>query len=292
MSESESKSTRKIKWISAKYGDQDALQALQKRMFQYYSQHNSYYDDISFAANNWWDKEQLPHQDILQIARNSKQILEVGCGEASILSCDPSLQERYTGVDFSLNQMKQNKARYPFAYFEHLNDVQKLPFKDESFDFVFSIFVIEHTVFPHQFLRESARVLQPGGTLCILCPNFLGTGRLSSQRVGFSQGTGREKLAQRKFMDAAMTAWDNKVQMPFTCLYYRVKSKFKSQFLINLQPTCFTDRFQADVDAVYVTYKHEIIQELHKKINWLNISADLRDFLNTKRLIYAKGNRK
>ncbi len=50
---------------------------------------------------------------------------------------------------------------------------EKLPFPDAAFDIVYSSNVLEHTNDPAQVLREAVRVLKPGGTLQIVCPNYL-----------------------------------------------------------------------------------------------------------------------
>lgn len=50
---------------------------------------------------------------------------------------------------------------------------EALPFPDASFDIVYSTNVLEHTNDPAQVLREAVRVLKPGGTLQIVCPNYL-----------------------------------------------------------------------------------------------------------------------
>lgn len=49
---------------------------------------------------------------------------------------------------------------------------EALPFPDASFDVVYSTNVLEHTHDPAQVLREAVRVLKPGGTLQIVCPNY------------------------------------------------------------------------------------------------------------------------
>lgn len=50
---------------------------------------------------------------------------------------------------------------------------EALPFADESFDIVYSTNVLEHTNDPAMVLGEALRVLRPGGTLQIVCPNYL-----------------------------------------------------------------------------------------------------------------------
>ena len=47
---------------------------------------------------------------------------------------------------------------------------EKLPFRDQAFDAIFSLNVLEHVTDPFQCAREIARVLKPGGTLYCVVP--------------------------------------------------------------------------------------------------------------------------
>jgi SAM-dependent methyltransferase len=49
---------------------------------------------------------------------------------------------------------------------------EKLPFPDQSFDFVFSSTVLEHTQNPSAVLSESLRVLKLGGAMQFVYPNY------------------------------------------------------------------------------------------------------------------------
>ena len=50
---------------------------------------------------------------------------------------------------------------------------EALPFPDNNFDIVYSSNVLEHVLDSAKVLREAVRVLKPGGTLQIVCPNYL-----------------------------------------------------------------------------------------------------------------------
>jgi SAM-dependent methyltransferase len=51
-------------------------------------------------------------------------------------------------------------------------DIAALPFRDRSFDVVFSIYVLEHVEQPQRLASEIARVLRPGGVFLSLTPNL------------------------------------------------------------------------------------------------------------------------
>ena len=56
------------------------------------------------------------------------------------------------------------------AWVDAVADAQFLPFKDNSFNTVVMIDVLHHIEQPYLFFREVARVLRPGGRLCMLEP--------------------------------------------------------------------------------------------------------------------------
>ncbi len=258
-------------------------------MQRFYAEHPLYYDAISSNEVSWSDPSNYVYMDVLARAVSAGAVLEVGCGTSSILATGRVGSDRYTGVDFSETQLATNRERYPDARFVPLSNPGKLPFADEAFDMVFSMFVLEHVVYPQRFLQENLRVLKSGGTLCLLCPNFLGASYMTSQRSGFSPGTGREKLQRGAIWDAIATGWDNKVRVPVACRYRSILARITPKFYINTRPRCFVDAFSPDVDAVYLTYLPEIQRELDAAITWEQPDGRVRAFADQNGLLYLSG---
>jgi SAM-dependent methyltransferase len=262
---------RSLNWVSAvDPRNADVLVRFQEDMRQFYANHSSYYSEIDYASAGWID-DAINLEMVRQLG-GAQQILEVGCGSANILRSYPAFAPRYSGCDLSPTLMAACSERYPRARFCVLDDPRKLPFFDQSFDAVFSIFVIEHVVFPHLLLDECIRVLKPGGLFMLRCPDFLGRGSLPSQRAGYSAGTGRDKLAAGRWLDAVITGWDRKVRIPLRCLFLRRQTRRGRGFFINLQPVCFEDQFIADYDAVYLAHKAELIRFMG---NWISFDRSV-----------------
>lgn len=283
------KITRRIKWISSMDRNNEKLiEGLQNKLTEFYKNNSNYYSNINFTSNNWNDKNQLVFQDIIKTARLSLNILEIGCGQSNILKFSPDLCHKYTGIDFSEALINENKIKYPESNFYKIDNPINYPLESKQYDFIFSTFVIEHCCFPKYFLDECYRLLKPGGILIIMCPDFINALGITSQRVGLSDGTGREKLQRGHILDAILTGFDNKVKNPLHIFICKWQSKLAPKFFINIQPRCFEDAFQPDVDAVYITNKYEIIKYYKSKLDLINIELNLKNHIRELSLAYLK----
>jgi SAM-dependent methyltransferase len=79
----------------------------------------------------------------------------------------------------NLNPFLKNLKHHTLASYPDVN-IQKLPYKDDSFDLVIHSDTLEHVDKPLAGLAESLRVLKPGGYTCFTIP--LVVGRLSKRR--------------------------------------------------------------------------------------------------------------
>ncbi|MET0461562.1 MAG: methyltransferase domain-containing protein [Chitinophagaceae bacterium] len=276
---------RKISWVSAIDASNDGqILELENKLSDFYANNKSYYSNIDYTATNWNNPKELAYQEIKKACATSDQICEFGCGAANILASDINIEARYTGCDFSAELMQKNKSKYPTATFNTIETPNLLPFADNSFDLLFSVFVFEHSTRPHVLLDECKRVLKKGGKLIIFCPDFLGRGGISSQQGGWSEGTPSQKIKKGKILDGLVTAYDNRVKVPRFC-----EQKIKEgapQFLINVDPTVFYFKFRPDVDAVYVTFRDDFLSYLKADFEYQPNSLEMSDYEKSKKLLY------
>ncbi|MBT2214747.1 methyltransferase domain-containing protein [Virgibacillus dakarensis] len=95
-------------------------------------------------------------------------ILDIGCGDG--YGSYKLLQSGYnvTGMDLSSEMIQRAKVRVPANEINFLQgNVMNLPFKDQHFDGVMAINILEWTEIPAKALSELKRVVKMDGLLCI-----------------------------------------------------------------------------------------------------------------------------
>ena len=96
-------------------------------------------------------------------------LLDIGCGNGNYLVDENRKKIRWaTGIDVDKNSVKKNKCLDEIA----IGNIEKLPFKNNSFDIVTSLWVLEHIKNPEEAVREVNRVLKPNGIFIFVTPNF------------------------------------------------------------------------------------------------------------------------
>jgi SAM-dependent methyltransferase len=136
---------------------------------------------ISTFWNKEWEKQKLQHfidqrinTQILKIVRSGlfkgAKILEIGCVPARRLHfLQKHFQTQTYGLDYSLKGLFQS-----IKHGNHLvcSDLYHPPFKDESFDLVYSLGVIEHFDDPSKVISKHLELVRKHGFILITVPNF------------------------------------------------------------------------------------------------------------------------
>ena len=116
-------------------------------------------------------------------------VFEDGC-DGTITELTPLLLDagaEVVGLDINEGWVKEKKAkfeRYPKLRLV-CGDAHHLPFKNEVFDVIAIIEVIEHLDKPDLALKETCRCLKSGGKLILSTPNALGIWSLATDRALF-----------------------------------------------------------------------------------------------------------
>jgi len=92
----------------------------------------------------------------------AKRILDVGCGRDPACNHVEMQFDEYITLDIT---------RHPQV--KIVGSVYNLPFKEESFDVVLLLEVLEHLLYPFDALKEVSRVVREGGKVYITTPYLI-----------------------------------------------------------------------------------------------------------------------
>lgn len=107
--------------------------------------------------------------------RGCRRHLDIGCGPGTFIGTLPAGAHDSVGIDIAPSQIDYARQAYAGAGRVFLPTAgDRLPFKDDSFDVVTAIELLEHIPRDEglQLLREAKRVLKPSGRLLVSTPNY------------------------------------------------------------------------------------------------------------------------
>jgi 2-polyprenyl-3-methyl-5-hydroxy-6-metoxy-1,4-benzoquinol methylase len=96
--------------------------------------------------------------------------LELGSGFGRLTVLFQNHSQEIVTIDFSEANLHQTKNTAKRAQVIR-STVQELPFRDNSFDYIFLIRVVHHLPDPQVVLKEISRVARPDATLILSAPN-------------------------------------------------------------------------------------------------------------------------
>ena len=144
----------------------------QKRSVEEIWYDSNYYNKTEKAVPQWY---RMLYPRIKGIVNNNSKILEVGCGKSYVLKklakeklVDPKKIYGIEQSDVAIHYMKKYIRGGNFVS----ADANILPYKNNVFDFVLLLEVIEHLEKPNKVLSEISRVVKKRGTLFLSFPNF------------------------------------------------------------------------------------------------------------------------
>lgn len=113
------------------------------------------------------------YRRVLQHIDPSDKVLDVGCrsGRFTMLLKQENID--VVGLDFNVAQLHETvqlKSKVSFPLFV-IGDAESLPFKDESFDKIICIDLLEHLLKPHALLEESKILLKSNGMVILITPS-------------------------------------------------------------------------------------------------------------------------
>lgn len=181
----------------------------------------------------------------------SKALLDLGCGNKPYKEWYGPLTESSTGCDAV--QSSENVV-------DTICLASELPYKDNSFDTVFSTQVLEHVFEQQKMINEASRVLKPGGHMILSVPF---TWELHEEPYDFFRVTkyGLRELFEKsgleiEYIKANGGKWAAMFQMMINTVYstfkYKtVKAKILKVIFMELKLTWLINHF-----AVWVDKRH------------------------------------
>jgi ubiquinone/menaquinone biosynthesis C-methylase UbiE len=102
--------------------------------------------------------------------RPGTRLLDIGCGLGYVLDMAEAEGVMACGIDISEVALRLGKAEAATRQLV-LGDAERLPWPDESFDFLVNLGSLEHFVDPATAVSEMARVMRRQGRAAVLVPN-------------------------------------------------------------------------------------------------------------------------
>jgi demethylmenaquinone methyltransferase/2-methoxy-6-polyprenyl-1,4-benzoquinol methylase len=141
------------------------------------------------------------------------QVLDVGCGTGFATEGLLQYTDNVHGLDQSDGQLSKAFAKFgrdgDVRFYR--GDAERLPFRDDAFDRLWSSGSIEYWPDPVAALREFRRVTKPGGTVLVVGPDYPDSTvfqRLADAIMLFYD----EEEADRMFAEAGFETFEHHIQ--------------------------------------------------------------------------------
>jgi len=120
----------------------------------------------------WTEGMRAEALDLFDVEAGDR-VLDVGCGTGFATEGLVRQTDDVHGLDQSIHQLEKAFGKFgrrgPVQFY--LGDAERLPFRDDAFDALWSSGSIEYWPDPVATLRECRRVVKPGGTVLVVGPH-------------------------------------------------------------------------------------------------------------------------
>ena len=119
--------------------------------------------------NDNWQELVSDISQKLNLNKNLDSILDVGCGNALLLSQLTPKTKNYYGIDYANSMIDEAKCQIKQGHF-FVGDAANLNFSDNQFDRVLSYSIFHYfpdEAYIHKAINECIRVTKPGGIILI-----------------------------------------------------------------------------------------------------------------------------
>lgn len=121
----------------------------------------------------WMQKFQNPVLKVLKEAPKDVKILDISCGSGNLLDKLVKLNfKNLHGFDISKKMLKVAKEKLPSTVILQHGDVHKLPFSENTFDYVITTEAFHHYHSQNKALSEMKRVVKIKGDVIVVDINF------------------------------------------------------------------------------------------------------------------------
>lgn len=167
---------------------------------------------VAKEYDSWWkhldsvtrdqdrrNKERKVHLEILSLlnVKPGKKILDVACGWGELLAIAEEKGLTTFGIDISKEAIKLAKNRLQNGKLK-VAKAEKLPFQNNTFDYLVCIGSLEHFDSPEVAIKEMARVIKPDGKIFIRVPNLYFLGHIfMAVRYGIFPSEGGQDFSER-----------------------------------------------------------------------------------------------
>lgn len=187
-------------------------------------------------------------QIVSKLIPPSSKVLDIGCGDGDLFNF--LITPNYYAIDGNEGNIKDLLKKGIKAKKIDLNK-EELPFKDEKFDFIFLLDVLEHVANSTKLLQESRNRLKNNGNLIITLPNDYHL--LNKIRFFFNKPLTEDPFASYGHLHyfpikiGEDFLRSNKLTIKKKIILSPIKPKIIPSFIKNLLSSLFPQAFSRDI---------------------------------------------